>query len=598
MAYRIEKEENGTKAIIIDGFEQGIADAPEQGIAFMRNANIVSIPGEACVNFSMSSVSVPPTGVSGDSVSFTGSTDIVTWTPTGTLYSGVAVTFGSTTGGVTAGTIYWITLVSASTFKVYTSIVRGAGELVDLSDASNTLTVITFGTPSQKALDYINSNIFILDTSGRAWWVNGAGVLVYIGNTTLTSTHGNGLCVLGAYLFVFRDSAADYLPITELSANNAPAWVYSWGSISGLATSAASNYSHFAYVSNQNGGMHFCNNRFIGRLLPIGSGTFDPTNTNTFTYTSTAPSGGLPITDSATCLADLGGLILVGGIQNKVYPWDGLSTFFNSPLILSENYTKRIVSSNSNAYVFAGNRGRISITNGANVQIFKKIPDHIVSIFSTSNGIEPYYSWLDASYWKNQLYFSFTVSKNDGTAITNMGGIWALDLSTNPLGTSTSVGLRVTNILTTGAAGFPYLIIPNIRSTTPAGAGLYAAYVNAVSTAIGVDVTQSTPYASLGASVDIYTDLVPTGTNLTQKTFSQIEFKLAQPLVSGEQIRISMRQDFSEAFTVAGTTTLVGALSDVYDVNVQRGQWVQLYVETCSTSSSPSFTRLKELRIR
>lgn len=596
MSWRIEKEENGTKAIVFEGFEDGIADAPEKGVSFIRNANIVSIPGEACVNFATASISVPPANVSGASCTFTGATDVVNWTPGAVvLFTDCAVTFGSSTGGVTAGIVYWIANVSGSTFKVYTDI--GHSQLVDLSDASNTFSVIPFGTPTQKALDYINGNSFILDTSGRAWWINPSNQLTYLANTTLTSTHGNGICVLGVYLFVFRDSAVDYMTLTSLTSTSAPAWTYAWNGYS-LSSNAASNYSHFAYVSNQNGGMHFCNDRFIGRVLPVGASTFDPSNSATYVTTLLAPSGGLPITDSSTCLADLGNNILVGGIQNKIYSWDGISTFFNAPLILGENYTTRIVSSNSTAYAFSGNRGRIYITNGANVEVFKKIPDHIASFFTSSNSLEPYYGWLDALYWKNQLYFSFLVNKNDGTSITNMGGIWALDLSTSSLQSPTMVGLRMTNVLAAGAAAFPYVLIPNIRTTTPAGAGIYAAYVNLLTSAAGVEVTQTTPYAVLGSGVDIYTDLAPTGTNLTQRTFSQIEFKLAQPLVSGESVRISMRQDFSEAFTVVGTTTLVGSISDAYNIDEQRGQWIQLYAETCSTASSPSFTRLKELRIR
>lgn len=600
MSYRIEKEENGTKAIVFEGFEDGIADAPEKGLSFIRNANIVSIPGEACVNFAMAGISIPPSSVSGTSCTLTTATQLITFTGNVSLFSDCAVIFGSSAGGVTAGVVYWIanvTNAATSSFKVYTDI--GHTQVVAITDTSNTFSVVAFGIPAQRALDYINGNMFILDTSGRAWWINASNQLTYLANTTLTNTHGNGLCVLGGtaavYLFVFRDSAVDYLPLTFLTSTSTPVWQYGWNGYS-LSSSAASNYSHYAFVSNQNGGMHFCNDRFVGRVLPIG--TFDPGTPSTYVTTLTAPSGGLPNTDSSTCLADLGNSILVGGIQNKVYPWDGISTFFSSPIILGENYTTRIVSSNSTAYVFAGNRGRIYLTNGANVGVFKKIPDHIVSFFSSSNTIEPYYSWLDAMYWKSQLYFSFSATKNDGTVITNIGGIWALDLSSSSSQSSTMVGLRMTNVLAAGAAAFPYVLIPNIRTTTPAGAGIYAAFLNAFTSATGVEVTQSTPYAALGSGVDIYTDLAPTGNNLTQKTFSQIEFKLAQPLVSGESVRISMRQDFSESFTIVGTTTLVGALSDVYDIGVQRGQWIQLYIETCSTASTPSFTRLKEARIR
>lgn len=610
MAFKQLREPNGETAIVINGFEAGVADSPEEGIAFMRNVNLVTVPGESAVNFATSAINVPPTGISGNSCTFTGATDIVTWTPTGTLYTGCAVTFGSSTGGVTSGTIYWITVLSSSTFKVYTSINRGPSTLVDLTDASNTFSVITFGTPSRKALDYSGGNVFLLDTAGRAWWINASGNLTFLGNTTLTNAHGNGICVFGnnntgntGFLFIFRDTSVDYLPLTELTANNAPGWVYAWNAY-GLTDNAATGHSHDALVLSANGGMHFCNSLFIGRVLPTAGVTFDPTSSSTYTTTLAAPAAGLPQTDGAVCLAELNGQVLVGGIQNKVWVWDGLAAFYNSYIQLSEIYVTRMVTTNASTYIFAGNRGRIYITNGANAQLFKKVPDHIITIFSSTNGADPYFTWLDAMFWKNQIYFSFLVAKNDGTSITNMGGLWALDMSMNIMGTSTPVALRMTNVLSPGAAAYPYVIAPNIRTTTPAGAGLYVAWVQTLTSATGVDVSASTPYTDFTGSIggEIYTDLIPTGTLKMPQTFNQVEWKLSQELVSGEAVRVSIRQSFSQAWTVLGSTTTSGLLSDTYPIDVQygiaNGQWVELYVELQSTASSPSLVRLKELRIR
>jgi len=587
--------------LVIDSWEQGIADAPEQGITFMRNINLVSIPGEAPVNYKTAEGGVPPAGTSGASCTLTASTNAVTWTTGGvTLYSGAAVMFGSTAGGVTAATVYWISNVtngSTGSFKVYTDI--GHSQVVTLSNASNTFTVIPFGKPKQKAIDSVNKYVFMLDDAGRAWWINSSSNLVFLGNTTLTSTHGNGLCVFGNYLFVFRDSAIDYFPITYITSTSTPVWTYGWNSWS-ITTDSSTGYSHYA-IAAQDNGMYFCNGQNIQSILVVGGSVFDPTNSAT--YTATLPSGYallLPTVDRAVCLAELGTSLLVGGIQNKIYPWDRVSTSYSYPVIVAESYITRMVTTNSSTYVFAGNRGRIYITNGANINLFKKVPDHIVGIFGASNGTDPYYTWLDAIYWKNQIFFSFTVTKNDGTAVTNMGGLWALDVSMNIMGTATAVGLRMTNTLSQGATFFPHVIAPNVNSNNPAGTGLYLGWSSATTTSYGIDVTTSNPYSDLSTEVvgEIYTDLIKTGTYIAPLSFTQVEWKLAEPLVSGEKVRISIRQSYSDAWTVVGTTDTAGVLSAAYDMPVQNGQWVQFYIELQSTTSSPSFVRLKEIRVR
>lgn len=594
MAHHYEKTEYGTE-LVYDTFQEGIADAPEQGTAFLRNINLISIPGEAPVNYATSAITTPPT-VTGASCTTDTATHSVTWTPTATLYAGCAITFGSTAGGVTAGNVYWVGNVSGSTFKVYTNMAHD--QLVNVTDASNTFTVVAFGQPSQKTLDYIGTaaspnNVFIIDTAGRAWWIATGGFLVHMGNTTLTGAHGNGICALGNYLYVFRDAKIDYIPIDAITNSTATAgqWGYNWQSIT--TPTASTNYSHFALAAQDNG-MYYCNAQTVGSVLATsGNNTIDPTNAATYTPNSSALL--IPQGDRTTCLAELGTLLLVGGIQNKVYPWDRVSTSYNYPIILAENMTTRMVTTNATAFIFAGNRGRIYQTNGSNVQLYKKIPDHIVGLIAATNGPDPYYTWLDATYWKNQLYFSFTVTKNDGTAIGSLGGVWAIDVSASIPGASTSVALRLSNSLSPGSSAYAYVIAPNITSTTPSGAGLYIAWVN--SGTYGVDGTSSSPYTS-GTYGEVYTDLVPTGTAIAPKTFSQVEFKLSEPMVSGESVRISARQSYSDSFTVLGTNSTTGAVSGTFPLGTENGQWMQLFAELSSTSSSPSFVRLYQLRVR
>ena len=81
-----------------------------------------------------------------------------------------------------------------------------------------------------------------------------------------------------------------------------------------------------------------------------------------------------------------------------------------------------------------------------------------------------------------------------------------------------------------------------------------------------------------------------------------MEFKLDQPMKSGDSITVYARQSLSDTYVQVGTTagsTL--KLSDVYSpLNFQRFQWVQFMITlNCnSNASSSSFDRLREIRLR
>ena len=51
MAYRYEKEPSGVRALVIDGWEKGIADSPFTGIGNIKNLNTKYYPGVAYVNY-------------------------------------------------------------------------------------------------------------------------------------------------------------------------------------------------------------------------------------------------------------------------------------------------------------------------------------------------------------------------------------------------------------------------------------------------------------------------------------------------------------------------------------------------------------------
>lgn len=296
----------------------------------------------------------------------------------------------------------------------------------------------------------------------------------------------------------------------------------------------------------------------------------------------------LPESDQAICLTELGASCLIGGINNIIYPWDETNVSYDAIIRLAENYIAQMVTVNTTTYIFTGNRGRIYVTNGSNAQLFAKMSDHL------SGTVNPIYTWYGVTFNRNQIYFGLSVTDNMGNALNLYGGMWALDTDTK--------ALRMLNQSSYGTyTGYVSALISyngdSIGSTQiNNGYGMFTGWYNG--TIGGVDKGIATPYT--GGQAYVETDIIPVGQFLTKKTFSNIEFKLATPLVAGESVTLNYRTNITEAYTLITLTGggATGDLSGYGAANFQNVQWIQIRPYLTSTASSPSYTRLKELRLR
>ena len=234
--------------LIINGFQNGIGDSPYQGLTDVRNLNVISVPGEASVNFSNSNIA---SGVATGTVTSASGTIATFSGTTGTLENYMAIYFTSTTGtfsGFTTATPYWIGNLTASTFRIYSDYKQ-----------QNPITITGTGTAPFRAYQmgfypsFLLSGVFAggiqhfaqpRDVSNGSYYtfgVDGAGMVwsnihttgtnnywTYTGNTIVNGSNnsdasGNGLVywrvsngltgsnlVTADYLFVFRNSQIDY----------------------------------------------------------------------------------------------------------------------------------------------------------------------------------------------------------------------------------------------------------------------------------------------------------------------------------------------------------------------------------------------------
>lgn len=633
MAYRLEGED-----IVVSGWEKGVSDDPFTGIADIRNANISTIPGEVSVNFSTSLQSYASlTSVSISSAD--PSTEILTITSSPTLVSGMTITLSGSTlpAGLSTGTIYWVTKVSNTQIKLSdTFAYYNVGTFVDITTAGTpgnwTFTTINLATPkyfvrtTQTSVSY-----WSLDSNGRVW-INQTGqpnYWIYTGNKVPNTTNGNGLIAYQAsdgteYVFVIHNGSIDVTVASPNSIN----WRYQWDPVAGnfgaysatptnvLKSGTSTSYIHQGIVTPANQAI-FCDTNWIDRFYEITGSVFDPDNAATYVWDQTQL---LPSNDTAQCLTYLGTNVLVGGKFNTIYVWDQFSSVSVNYIFLAESNVVNMVTVNTNTYIFVGNRGRIYVTNGSNANPFKKVPDHI------SGTIEPYFQWGGAAFSKNILYFGFSVQKNTASPsgsdnlTSNYKGMWAIDLNTNAIYGANQ--LSGTNVYATA-------IMP-IYGTfygSAGGAGLFIGWADynfgSTPTTTGIDATSSAPYASSETYVD--TDMIPVGTYLDPFSPSQVEWKTSYPIgVNGtlESISIAYRTALNQSFVTIGTTSIAGSgaigsttgsttiattsgtgalpvgVSDYYQVNFQKAQWVQFRITMSSNATTPTYNRLTEMRIR
>lgn len=505
------------------------------------------------------------------------------------------------------GNVYYIGNITGTTFKLYYDV--GLTQVVDvIGDITGTFAVPSMSNPVDKAYyQYYSGNTaaplyatFLIDDNGNCWYMNNsastgtggtiaANSLQYAGNVGHATSGTNadfGIFAWNGYLFSIIGRTIGYISLTNLLGTAGPigAWNNSW-----KTDLTYTQYQHQSLPATDDA-VYICNAGTLASLIEITGQVFDPTNTATYSYNTSALV--LPTYDYAQSIAQLGTLLLVGGVLAYIYPWDRTSTSFSYPLICADTGIKRIASTNSNAYVFAGQRGRIYITNGQQIQLYKKIPDSI------SGNPEPYYPWQDAIYERNKLYFTFTATDNSGNALSTMGGIWSLGIDSGQtvIALPTAGSLFGSNQLSYGTYGGSCPVIFSIQKNNPLGYGIGAAWVNGAST--GVDVSSSAPYTGTQTYID--TDIIPIGTYYEQTTNRQLEYKVSKPLVAGESVSIAWRGNLTDSFTNVPLYEGggVGQVSGAYKVNFQKQQWVQFRITLTSTATTPTYTRLTNIILR
>jgi len=308
----------------------------------------------------------------------------------------------------------------------------------------------------------------------------------------------------------------------------------------------------------------------------------------------------LPTYETSQCLVEVGNTILIGCNGTTVYPWNQIDATPSDGIELPEANVKTMINVNNMAYIFAGNKGNIYISNNAVASLALKVPDYCAGVPGTPlTYIEPYFTWGDAAYVRGRVYFS--ILDQTSTKAGNCGGMWSFIPSQN-IDPNQSVGmaLRLENQNSYGDYdGYATIIIPNEEQI--GNAPLYWSFwqdsYSTGTSSFGMDYTGTVPVTTYV----VETDLAPTGTFLEKQTYAQLEYKLTTPLASGDSVQLYYRLNSTDAWTTCGTVKqeTTNKIAGYFDQKFQKTQWVQFraVVTTAGTTSS-SFVRLAQIRLR
>lgn len=339
-------------------------------------------------------------------------------------------------------------------------------------------------------------------------------------------------------------------------------------------------------------------NQYFNTFFPMGPESNVNGETPLLQFTSQRVN--LPNNDTAQCLVEVGNTVLIGCASNLVYPWNEVDATPSDLIVLPESNTRSMINVNNVAYIFAGNKGNVYITNNSSASLAFKVPDYCAGVPGTPfSYIEPYFTWGDSMFLRGRVYFS--ILDQTATKAGNCGGVWSFVPSQNvdPL-QDIGLALRLENQNSYGTySGYAPILI-SAEEQQAIAPQYWAAWQDSYNTAVanyGIDTTAGTPVTTFV----VETDLLPTGTLLAQSTLSQLEYKVATLLQNGDSIQLYWRLNATDAWTSAGTVKeeTANRISGYYTANFQKTQWMQFRaVVTTTGTTASSFGRLTEIRLR
>ena len=550
--------------LTLKDWQNGTGDSPHVGLGMLKNVEIDTLVGSARVG--KLPITVFHTAYS-QTFTADASTNVCT-AAGGTLgqthTAVVLTTTGTLPAGLATGTVYFIIKTAATTFKLATTIANAdAGTAIDITDVGSgvhTVATVNPGTIRHYSRDPRTSTVFLMDSNGRAWFLEGGATPAQLlhnsaidsGSGALTNAAGQGLAVFrvsdgsATYLFAFRNALVDVINVYGSSNLETPVWSNAWKSMN---SGAGSGNSHHARLGQDNI-IYFCDDRYVGSIKENAGSVFDPASAGTYTYNNQALD--LPLGSLTYWLEELGvNLMISVSNDSYLYPWDRVSDSYGLPIPIGEYGGNKMKNIGNVLYVLAGTHGNIYTTQGTYCRLFKTLPQYLV--YNTTTPASNPITWggIEAALGNLLVGVTSAGSGNSGVYMVTPDGRLTIDNQPSSGNVGVTALFALSEFYHLGFAG-------------------------------GAELLSTARYTSLGADVDnpivcLQSPFYRLGDNTGKATISDIEYQIAAA-VSGS-IRLSYRTKPSGAFTSITTWTTTSAASDSVDAGLTNIENIQFQVE-------------------
>lgn len=603
--------------ITISNWQQGLAESSASGFADMRNVDITSKPGYLLCAEKMYNIADLQ-----KSTTFTANagTDQLTLATSFARTDGTtkyrAVTF-TTTGTLPAGlslnTVYWIrTVTSGTVFTVSATLLGGNVDITDSGSGVHTIVSYDMIFPKYATVYlYSGANAYLIqDDRANVWTINPnlfgstfmAPILLAPGDATLTNigtstqSQGQGVTSYRGYIFFWRTSAdASVSDICYI--DTAFAITYAWKT--GLSLTGSHLYGSNP-IYGKDDTVYFSNGANVGSIVEKVGQTFDPSNSATYTYNNLALD--LPALESITAICELGTSLMMGTITGRIFPWDRISSSFNTPLETGAGMINCMKDYQNLLYFSGGSYGRLYTTNGITVQEFLKLPDEMLDA--------PYNNTYITAITKinNALLLLVHQDQKSPTSVYS-GGVYRCDIQTKAITLvakpSGGYGVSSTSnffahrclagidgdIVLNQSAPLQGNLVLNVQNNFIFGYD-YAQFHDYTNTSQGyLDFKTLTGQRIDGYNAYIISALYPVGSFQVPRTFQTMQILLNKPLTTGQGVRVSTRKNRTDSFSNAVTfdTSSDLGISNVAssgDINLEATQFIQTKIELTANTTA------------
>jgi hypothetical protein len=227
--------------------------------------------------------------------------------------------------------------------------------------------------------------------------------------------------------------------------------------------------------------------------------------------------------------------------------WDRTSPSFNLPIYFKESCLSQMLQVQNKMYIGLGNRGRVLVTDSTNVSQIKRIPFCFNRQFGTVTINYPNAMTLH----NGELLTGISTQGGSGDVNGNYG-IYTINIASTDSSGNLNYSTNMRNSISTGYTGNTNSSPMQIGFLHSTGQDILYTGWQSGST-YGVDVI-SYPTATNFTSV-IESKIYNLGNRLNPHSFKRMEISCANPLVSGQEIRISYRENQNDDYTTIDTYT-------------------------------------------